>query len=181
MLRSGSQVSPLRRPPVTEQEARRTLDSDAPPLPEVTEGGDSSWLLWYEASRQLDAAFAPTVPSNLARLTSGADDATLSELVHHTSLPWSVGTLMVRARKNNRCCPRSGPWRRLYLMLGGLHSADLPLPPASETAWKSVPDLQKRLRFRDYLEWADSHGQLAEVVDFMDSLSETDWRHMGDA
>jgi hypothetical protein len=88
----------LRRLPAAEQQPREALDTDAPALPEVTEGGDSSWLLWYEASRQLEAAFAPTVPSNLARLTTGSDDAALSELVHHTSLPWTVGTLMVRAR-----------------------------------------------------------------------------------
>jgi hypothetical protein len=158
------------------------LDASVLPLPDVTESGDSAWLLWEEASRKLEEAFAPTQPSDLSQLTTawsgprqGAEPSTVS------TLPCTVETLMERARRNNRCCPRPDAWRRLYLALGGRERSDLPPPPLHGQIWTVRSDLQKRLFFRDYLEWADRNGQMAQVVRFMDSLAESDWRHMGES
>lgn len=144
------------------------------PQPEVIEGGESTWELWHEAARELDAQFGPTLPSSAAPLAPGMRPAPVRrEPVE------SADQLMVRARRNNRVCPRPPKWTQLYRDLGGPRHPDLPPPPV-DWIWTQLSSLQKRLFFREYLEWAEQHGKLQHVALFMDMLAETDWVHMGD-
>jgi hypothetical protein len=46
--------------------------------------------------------------------------------------------------------------------------------------WTKLSSLQKRLFFREYIEWAERHGKLGRVADFMDGLVESEWLHMGE-
>jgi hypothetical protein len=146
------------------------------PVPEAREGGDSTWALWHQASRELDAAFGPTEPSQPAPLSVEAR----REPAASPAAPGSADALMVRARRNNRVCPQPAAWIRLYGELGGSRIVDLPPPPV-DWIWSKLSAIQKRLFFREYLEWAERHGRLTHVAQFMDGLQEADWVHVGDA
>jgi hypothetical protein len=145
------------------------------PQPEVREGGESTWELWHEAVRELDEAFRPTEPSAPAPL---ADTRNRSPQAGAQRGPLSLDELMAQARRHNRACPQQAQWMRLYQELGGAHATDLPPPPVE--IWRKLSGLQKRLFFREYLEWADRRGRLAAVARFMDGLSEADWLHIGE-
>ena len=150
------------------------------PMPEVTEGGESMWELWHEASRELDAAFRPTEPSAPAPLSVEArHERQPAPPVERGRL--SADLLMVQARRNNRVCPRPALWRQLYLELGGADCVDLPPPPVEAWLWGKLSSLQRRLFFREYLEWGDRHGRLPAIARFMDALGEADWLHMGES
>jgi hypothetical protein len=146
-----------------------------PPKPDVREGGDSAWEQWQEESRRLELAFAKTQPSNLLPLAGGepAEAGT-------PRLPWSTDDAMVLARRNNRVCPQPPLWEQLYLLLEGDRYADLPPPPTQRWMWSKLSNLQRRLRFREHIEWADRHGRLEQMARFMEALAEEDWVHMGE-
>ena len=146
------------------------------PMPEVREGGESTWDLWHEAVCEFDVAFGPTVPSRPVPLSGDAQMAAPAPIRG----PLSADALMVRARHNNRVCPRPNHWRRLHRDLGGRSLADLPPPPVDPWLWSKLSALQKRLFFREYLEWAERHHRLTELAAFMDGLHEEDWLHMGE-
>jgi len=141
------------------------------PVPEAREGGESTWNAWNEAAHELDQAFAPTAPSELAPMAQPQEAA---------QPPLSVEALMLEARRNNRVCPLPLPWSELYGLLEGSRHVDLPPPPLERGIWRQSSDLQKRLRFRDYVDWAERHGRLREVQRFMDGLAESEWLHMGE-
>lgn len=144
------------------------------PQPEVIEGGESTWELWNDAARALDAQFGPTLPSSAAPLAAAVRAAPARREPVETA-----AQLMVQARRNNRVCPRPPKWTQLYRDLGGPRHADLPPPPV-DWLWNKLSSLQKRLFFREYLEWAEQHGKLQDVAWFMETLAEADWVHMGD-
>jgi hypothetical protein len=148
------------------------------PVPEAREGGDSTWALWHEASRKLDEAFAETQPSAAAPLSAdlGTDESPASP--RQGAL--TADALMVVARRNNRVCPRPEHWLQLYHQLEGSGYVDLEPPPVGPWLWNKLSDLQKRLRFREHVEWAERHGKLEPVARFMAGLAEADWLHMGD-
>jgi hypothetical protein len=166
-----------KRPPQQQPYPATWLDSL--PVPEVREGGDSTWELWHEAKRELEAAFAPTEPSAPAPLSTGA--RSVEPPPARTPLgPLGADTLMVVARRNNRVCPQPALWTQLYHELGGPGADDLPPPPVERWLWSKLSSLQKRLFFREYLEWAERHGKLGRVAAFMERLGEADWLHMGE-
>jgi hypothetical protein len=146
------------------------------PVPEATEGGDSTWELWNEASRQLDAAFAPTQPMGV----SVGSDASPTAARARSDGRLTADAVMLIARRNNRVCPQPSAWTRLYRQLEGDRYIDLQPPPVEDWIWSKLSALQKRLRFREHLEWAERHGKLPEVAAFVDSMAETDWLHMGE-
>jgi hypothetical protein len=150
------------------------------PAPDAEEGGDSAWELWQEASRRLDLAFAPTEPSSLAPASTGSEDPEPAATETRPHL-LNAHTLMVIARRNNRVCPRPPQWSQLYQLLGGERQADLLSPPVQSWLWPRLSGLQKRLRFREHVEWAERHGRLEQIARFMTALQEDDWVHMGEA
>ena len=42
------------------------------------------------------------------------------------------------------------------------------------------PDSSKQFRLEEQLNWADSHGQLKDIADFLLSLTEEQWFHIND-
>jgi hypothetical protein len=156
------------------------------PSPEVREGGHSLWEMWREAARSLEHAFAPTQPSQaapVAPLAPAVDDgaAPPSSPAAPVLHPLKAEVLMVAARYNNRVCPLPGPWALLYETLGGARSQDLRPPPVQAWQWAMQSPLQKRLHFREHIEWAARHRRLKPVALFMKGLQESDWLHMGES
>jgi len=141
-------------------------------VPPGTEGGESVWEQWHDASRRMDLAFAPTEPSE--HVPRGPEPKKPRPL----GLPLTAETVMVEARRHNRVCPQPPIWARLYHSLGGDRYVDLQPPPVQPWNWSKLSNLQKRLRFREHVEWAARHGKLALVATFIAGLAEADWVHM---
>ncbi|MCH7225107.1 hypothetical protein [Haloferula sp. A504] len=85
---------------------------------------------------------------------------------------------------NKRLVPMPDPWNQLYGMLkntrrkpSGGWEPPLPLILA---AWDESMPIQKQLRFKEHLKWAEGQGQLQEVGAFLRSLSEEQWCHFGE-
>jgi hypothetical protein len=152
---------------------------DSLPLAEAREGGESTWALWHEATHQLNRAFAPTEPSMPAPLSTGTLTKN-ADAVGSSGAPLTADTYMVIARRNNRVCPQPALWTRLYHLLEGSGYVDLPPPPVEPWIWTKLSHLQKRLRFREHIEWAERHGKLEQVARFTAALAESDWLHMGE-
>lgn len=49
--------------------------------------------------------------------------------------------------------------------------------PIDGPAWDVVSPMQKRLRLRDQIEWAERAGGLASLHAFLVALSEEQWLH----
>jgi hypothetical protein len=151
-----------------------------PPVIDAREGGESAWELWQEASRRLDLAFAPTEPSSAAPMATESGTEEPLEISTRSHL-LNAHSLMVLARRNNRVCPRPALWTQLYQLLDGERHPHLQAPPVQAWLWPKLSGLQKRLRFREHVEWAERHGRLEQVARFMGALAETDWVQMGEA
>ena len=67
----------------------------------------------------------------------------------------------------------AGPW------LAG-RPADLRPPPVQPWMWATLSNLQRRLHFREHIEWADRHGKLEVLANYVASFAEPDWVHMGE-
>ncbi|HYF21319.1 MAG TPA: hypothetical protein VEA40_25880 [Ramlibacter sp.] len=94
----------------------------------------------------------------------------------------TLDEVMVLARRNNRACPMPEAWAALHALLparqaGGRSHA--PPPPVDGPAWAATSGMQKRLRLRDQIEWADREGALAPVHEFLAALPEEQWHHLG--
>jgi hypothetical protein len=145
-----------------------------PPSPEVQEGGESLWDAFTEESRRMDLAFADTQPSEVVPLASSAPAPLQAERAGDR---WTADDLMLFARRNNRVCPRPLLWTALYLLLEGDHYSDLRPPPQQGVG---VSNLQRRLHFREHIEWAARHGKLEPMARYLVALAEPDWVHMGE-
>ena len=91
--------------------------------------------------------------------------------------------VLAEGQKSQRVCPQPQKWNELYQLLpdkrrkGNGWEPALPLILA---AWWDTPALLKMLRFREHVEWASRHGALDAVHDFLTTLDETDWHHLGE-
>jgi hypothetical protein len=143
-----------------------TILADLGPLPEVQESNtETSWRMFVELQEQQGSGFEPTEPASLhAHSTQPAGRVTVDDV-------------MVEARRLNRVCPRDGAWQQLWRLLREAAGCEPPLPIVAPESLKT-PQLVKRVRFRDQVEWAAQQGQLQVLFGFMQSLSEEDWNHM---
>jgi hypothetical protein len=159
--------------------ARAAADDWSQPLPtpDVREGGESMWDAWHEESRRMDLAFADTQPSNLLPLM-GARDAPPD--AGRLGARWTADDVIALARQSNRVCPRPFLWSGLYVLLEGDRHVDLRPPPVEPWQWAALSNLQRRLRFREHIEWAERHGKLEAMARFLETLAEPDWVHMGE-
>ncbi len=80
--------------------------------------------------------------------------------------------------KDGRVCPQPDHWNRLWEMLPGRRrhgiSWEPPLPfiPA---AWWESSDSVKRERLNMHIRWAQEHGALEQVAQFIFSLKPEGW------
>jgi hypothetical protein len=85
--------------------------------------------------------------------------------------------------RNGRVCPQPNQWKAVWEMLpnrrrkGGGWEPSLPLILGS---WWDTTDAQKKSRLRQHVRWANEHGVLAELSEFILSLQEDQWHHEGE-
>ena len=90
----------------------------------------------------------------------------------------TLDELIGEIREKERICPNPQPWNRLWFMLpdrrrvGQVHERSAPLILA---AWHHTSDAEKRERFLTHLQWANDHGALEKISDFLAGLSSEDW------
>ncbi len=92
----------------------------------------------------------------------------------------NLADAIAEANKNGRVCPQPMQWNELWEKLPNRTRKGLgwePPLPLILTAWWDTPILAKKLRFREHLEWADKHGILGEIYEFMTNLTEDQWYH----
>jgi hypothetical protein len=167
---------------------------DSIPAPEAIHGdGESAWALWHQVSKQHEQRFADTAPltrpPGLSRedaqwaATQPAGGAVLGVAKKAVQPIFTLETAMLIARRNNRVCPRPQRWDAFMQLLPPrktLRGMQRPPVPATGGAWAVTPSLTKRLCFREQIEWAEHAGVLAAAMDFMQSMSEEEWLHMGE-
>lgn len=95
----------------------------------------------------------------------------------------TVEEVLTEIQKNNRICPQPQRWQQLYELLpdrkykGAGWEPALPLILA---AWWDTPAMLKIVRLREHIEWAATHGSLEQVHQFLLSLPEDEWHHIGE-
>lgn len=115
------------------------------------------------------AEYAETQPMALA---PAFEELSLAPI---TPTAYEVNALV---QKGNRVCPHPSRWLEFYRILqeaaGGRR---LPSPPLTGSAWAATPLAAKRQCFREQLEWAEAHGCITAVYEFLTSLPDSDWAH----
>lgn len=95
----------------------------------------------------------------------------------------TIESLIAYCRENRRVCPMPQVWNELWETLPERHrvgdSWEPPLPLILG-AWHFASNLEKRLRLEEHIQWAEQHGSLVEVDQFLRSLPESDWHHLGE-
>jgi hypothetical protein len=157
----------------------------------LEETGDSAWARFEELQRAHEVQFQATQPStrpapaappgyeatepmSLANLK--APPAAKAPAARTVSLEDAMGL----ARRNNRACPLPAQWAAFHKLLPP-RAADgrmfTPPAPVDGPAWNATSSMQKRLRLRDQIEWADRVGALQVAYEFLASLPEDQWHH----
>jgi hypothetical protein len=166
---------------------------DLIPVPDAIEGGDSAWALFSEISRQQEQRFADTAPASMP-MRLDTQDRSWAQTQPHDAPPrlgqrkeekplFTLDAAMLVARRNNRVCPRPDRWQELFALLPPrktLRGVQNPPGPIVGPVWKVTASLTKRLAFREHMEWAERQGVLESIMDFMQSMPEADWLHMGE-
>jgi len=86
-------------------------------------------------------------------------------------------------KSNNRVCPLPDYWMKLYEMLPGKKrkgSGWEPSLPLILGAWWETSSIEKIIRLSEHIEWAEKLNVLDKVSNFLYSLSEDQWFHIGD-
>jgi len=91
-------------------------------------------------------------------------------------------TLWQYCSENNRIIPKD--WNKLYSLLknkrqlpsGGM----MPSLPLILTAWHNTMPLEKQLRFKEHIEWANGQKQIEEIGHYLRKLKEDEWYHFGE-
>lgn len=92
--------------------------------------------------------------------------------------------LVEYCQEKGRFCPQPMYWDRLWQMLpdrkqkvSGGWSPPLPLILA---AWDHAVGIEKMIRLRDHIQWADERSFVDEVDTYLRSLTEEQWYHGND-
>ena len=85
---------------------------------------------------------------------------------------------------NNRLVPMPPQWNGLYNLLKNTRQKPSggwePPFPLALAAWHHSMPIEKQLRFKEHLQWAQVQGQLEEIGNFLHSLPEAQWCHFGE-
>lgn len=86
--------------------------------------------------------------------------------------------LIEYCQQDYRISPKPDAWSDLWNMLPNkVDSPDgwQPDPPVILAAWSVAPGLMKLLRLEAHIKWADEHGAIDKVDEFLRSLPENKW------
>ncbi len=154
-------------------EATRTLRIRTP------DGGQNPKGIWFFrmlaiVTERLDVV-PDYLPEGFFRALEGLKKARKEET--RGSVP-TLDHVLEEAKRDARVCPQPLKWKELWEMLpakrrkGAGWEPPLPLILA---AWHETPHLSKLIRLQEHIRWADLHGVLPEVYDFLKSLNKDDW------
>ena len=93
----------------------------------------------------------------------------------------SLEQLIAYSKDKDRVCPQPQLWNEMWNKLkdkkqiGAGWEPPLPLILA---AWYVSPAGSKQFRLVQHLTWANNHGQLKEIADYLTSLTEEQWFHI---
>jgi hypothetical protein len=79
---------------------------------------------------------------------------------------------------DGRVCPQPQSWNELWESLPGRErdgGSWRPPPPLILGAWWHTSSEEKRRRLWEHVEWADEHGALSEVDEFLRKLPQSEW------
>ncbi len=83
-----------------------------------------------------------------------------------------------------RLCPNPQCWNDLFNMLNNkkqkANGGWEPSLPLILGAWHFTMPIEKQLRFKEHIQWAESSHQLDEVGKYLRALKEDDWTHFGE-
>ena len=95
----------------------------------------------------------------------------------------SIEDILLLCRENDRVCPLPQRWNELYKFLPATHRQGtgwIPALPLILAAWWEASDRQKQDRLELHIRWALEHSALDRVANFLSSLPEGEWHHVGD-
>ena len=96
--------------------------------------------------------------------------------------PESFDTLWEYCTANGRAIPRD--WNKLYQMLANKRQKALggwtPPLPLILASWNVTMPIEKQLRFKEHIQWAQDNQQAAEIGIYLRSLPEDQWYHFGE-
>ena len=78
-------------------------------------------------------------------------------------------------QEGGRFCPQPVYWDRLWKML-----PDHPPTPLILAAWWHTVGIEKMIRLRDHIQWADERGSIDVVDAYLRGLPEDKWYHGND-
>lgn len=101
-----------------------------------------------------------------------------------TGMAESLESLWAYCNAENRLVPMPPHWNDLFGMLKNKHQKPSggwePPLPLILGAWHNSMPIEKQMRLKEHLQWAQDKGQLEEVGRFLRSLSESQWCHFGE-
>jgi hypothetical protein len=152
----------------------------------IEQDSHSAWQRFEDLQQALERGDAPPTPTGFAAtqpmgaLPAGSQPAPMPAPARAITLD----EVMLLARRKNRACPVPAKWAEFHKLLparGADKARPLPAPaPVDGGAWNVTSDMQKRLRLRDQIEWAEREGALGPVGEFLAGLTDEDWHHFGD-
>ena len=86
--------------------------------------------------------------------------------------------LLNEVRQGGRVCPLPPKRNDLWKMLsskGIVGDGQAPSAPLILAAWNFTSDEDKAVRLAEHIQWAESHGVLQQVCDFIKDMNEEDW------
>jgi hypothetical protein len=94
----------------------------------------------------------------------------------------SIGNLIAYARANKRICPMPDRWHTLWEMLPKEKTMGVVLPSLPLIlGGRSASNAEKKKLFELHLRWANTHGALDAVDEYVRGLPEEDWHHECDS
>ncbi len=95
----------------------------------------------------------------------------------------TVQSLVAYCREKERVCPQPLSWNALWELLPArrqMGAGWTPPLPLILGAWHFTSDLEKMSRLAEDIKWSEQHGNLSEIAEFLRSLPEENWHHVGD-
>lgn len=126
--------------------------------------GDSAWLEFQRLQRARSQPEPPAAEAGASAAPAGPTAESLIELAHH----------------NRRTAPLPQHWELLYALLPRIRQGPqilLPPAPLLGAQWDATTDMEKRVRLREQIRWAEQHHGLRVVHRFLASLAEDEWGH----
>lgn len=95
----------------------------------------------------------------------------------------TVESLISFCRENGRVCPQPQAWNELWNLLPAKQqkgSGWEPPLPLILAAWQHSSNLAKMMRLQEHIQWAQNHGELANISLRLRALNEEEWHHLHD-